>query len=92
MYDLIYAENHQVYKEIAEVIKKEYSQAKVEDASDHIHEHRFLVELDIEQKDWFTFIIRNKFALCSLIFQIVLRSEPGKIEELFNELGLTASG
>lgn len=88
MYDLIYTENHQDYKEIEEIIKKEYLQANVEDASDYIHEHRFSVEFDIEQKDWFTFIISKRFAMSSLIFQIVLRRDPDRIEELLAELGL----
>jgi len=89
MYDLIYTENHQDYKEIEEIIKKRYRQAKVEDASDYIHEHRFSVEFDIEQKDWFTFIIRKRFALSSLNFQLVLHSDPYRIQILLSELGLT---
>ncbi|GAH55988.1 unnamed protein product, partial [marine sediment metagenome] len=88
MYDLIYTENHQDYREIEEIIKKSYPQAKVEDGSDYIHEHRFSVEFYIEEKDWFTFIVRNGFALHSLIFQIVLQSEPDRIEELLGELRL----
>ena len=86
MYDLIYTENHNDYKEIGEIIKKEYSKAKIEDGSDQIHENRFSVEFEIEQESWFEFIIKNGFAMLSLNFQIAVRSEPDKIKKLVDEL------
>ena len=88
MYDLIYAENHQDYKEIKETIKLEYPQAIVKDASDQIHEYRFSVVFDIGEKDWLVFMIRNGFALRSLNFQLILRSDPHGIEGLLSELEL----
>jgi len=92
MYDLIYTENRNDYKEIWEVIKKEYPAAIMEDGSDQIHENRFSVEFEIEQESWFEFIIKNGFAMLSLNFQVVLRSEPDKVKEMVEKLKLPASG
>lgn len=91
MYDLIYTENHNDYKEIWEIIKKEYPMAIIEDGSDQIHENRFSVEFEMEQKSWFEFIIKNGFAMLSLNFQVVLRSEPDKIKEIVEKLKLPTS-
>ena len=86
MYDLIYAENYNDYKEIWDIIKKEYHDALLEDGSDQIHKHRFSVKFEIEQEPWFKFIIKNDFAMLSLNFQLVIRQEPDKIKELIDGL------
>lgn len=88
MYDLIYTENHNDYQEISKIIIEGYKQAKIEDGSDQIHENRFSVEFEIEQEDWFTFIITKGFAKCSLIFQLVLQENPGRIKKLIDKLKL----
>jgi len=88
MYDLIYTENYSDYKEIKEVIKKEYQKADIEDASDTVHTNRFSVEFEIEQESWFEFIIKNGFAMLSLNFQFMVRNEPYKIKELVDKLNI----
>lgn len=85
MYDLIYTNNHKDYREIWDVIKKEYPDAELEDGSDGIHENRFSVKYDIEQEPWFVFIINNGFAMLSLNFQLQIRQEPDKIKELIDK-------
>jgi len=85
MFDLIYTENRKDYEEIKQIIETNYPQAKVEDSSDHVHENRFSVELKIEYDDWFMFCLNHGFPLCSLDFQILLRSEPKKVEELLSK-------
>ncbi len=85
MYDLIYTKNSNDYKEIWKTIKNEYPNSEIEDCSDYIHTNRFSVEFEIEQDNWFSFIIQNGFALCSLIFQLILRKEPNRINKLISK-------
>lgn len=83
MYDLIYAENYNDYKEIWDIIKKEYLNAVLEDGSDDIHENRFSVDCNIDLMDnWFPFIINKGFALLSFNFQVMMRTKPKEIEEV----------
>ena len=82
MYDLIYTENHNDYNEIWGIIKKEYPESIIEDGSDQIHENRFSVEFELDQESWFGFIIKNGFAMLSLNFQVMLRTEPDKIKKM----------
>lgn len=88
MYDLIYTGNYNDYQEISKIIKEEYEQAKIEDGSDQIHEHRFSVEFELEEEEWFTFVITKGFALCSLNFQLVLQGEPDRLKKLIDKLNL----
>ena len=85
MYDLIYTDNHEDYKEIWNIIKKEYPDAVLEDGSDQIHENRFSFKYEIEQETWFEFIIKNGFAMLSLNFQVAIGQEPDKIKELVDK-------
>ena len=86
MYDLIYAENHDEHKDIKEIIEKEYQKADVKDGSDQIHKNRFSVEFDIDQEEWFSFILKKGFALCSLNFQLAIKNEPDKIKSMIEKL------
>lgn len=82
MYDLIYTENYEDYKEIKQIIKDSHSVAIMEDASDGIHTNRFSVEYKIEHDDWFLFLLKKGFALLSLNFQLALRKNPDRIRAL----------
>lgn len=90
MYDLIYTGSYNDYQELMELVKKEYPNATVEDGSDCIHTNRFSVHLlppnDIEQEEWFTFIITNGFAMCSLNFQLAIRRNPDETKILLEKL------
>lgn len=85
MYDLIYTDTHETYKEIRDIIKNEYD-AKIKDASDAIHTNRFSVEFDIEKQDWYKFILQKGFALCSLNFQMAMHQDPENIKALIEEM------
>ena len=89
MYDLIYTENRNDYDKIWEIIKKEYPEAVLEDGSDQIHENRFsvdLVEFEMEHESWFSFIIKNGFAMLSLNFQLMIKEDPDKTKKLVDKV------
>lgn len=72
MYELIYAGG-----EVENVIKVEYPEVKIKDASDDIHTERFECELDgIEEDEFYIFAIRNGFAECCLGFQLMMHDYP----------------
>ncbi len=69
-HDLIYCP-----KEVEEVIKKRYPNAKITDASDAIHIERFECRIEGVGKDeFYPFAIREGFAGCCLGFNIALQS------------------
>ena len=76
MFDLIYCENHDNYKEIQSLIKNQFPNAVLDDGSDSIHENRFSVEMEIEQEAWFTFVIEKGFALLSFNFTVYAMKNP----------------
>ena len=51
MYDLIYGDS-EIETEIREMFKN-YPKLKIEDASDEVHEERFSIELEINDKDYY---------------------------------------
>lgn len=85
MYDLIYAENYEDYKEIRDIIKEEYPKAKIEDGSDSVHTNRFSVEFEIDKDDWFLSILKKGFAMCSLNFQLEIGKNPDRIKSLVEQ-------
>lgn len=89
MYDLIYTENYDDYNEIKKIIQNNHFSAIIEDASDGIHTNRFSVEYKIGYDDWFSFLIKNGFALLSLNFQLELRINPDNIKKLVEKLVVT---
>lgn len=73
MHSLVYAG-----KDVEELLKKEYPECKITDASDYIHTERFEFEEDnIEEDDFYIFAIRNGFALNCLGFNLKLHSQKG---------------
>lgn len=75
IYDLIYAGEHR--KELEGIVENAYPQAKLEDASDYIHEGRFSVQLeDIEQDDWLLFVMVEGILDISLISQMERMGNP----------------
>lgn len=87
MYDLIYAENYDDYKELRGIIKGEYPKARIEDGSDSVHTNRFSVEFEIDTDDWFLSILKKGFAMCSLNFQLAVRKNPDRIKSLVERCG-----
>ena len=86
MNDLIYVNNQNDYKEIKQIIELKYPDAVIEDASDCIHTYRFSVDFESEFDDWILFILKNHFAMCSMVFQLKARTDPDKIKELVDKV------
>lgn len=55
------------------IIEARFPGCRIEDASDYIHEGRFLVEVDAGEDDFYPFAIAEGFALCCLNFQMMMR-------------------
>lgn len=66
--ELIYAD-----MEAENLIKGRYPSAKIEDASDFIHNERFLVEIETDEDEFYPFVIKEGLALCCLGFQMMMR-------------------
>ncbi len=70
MKDLIYAS-----REVEDIIKKKYPEAKITDASDYIHTERFELSIEgIEDDEFYPFAIKEGFARCCLGFEMILQS------------------
>jgi hypothetical protein len=85
MYDLIYTENYDAYREIQNIIKKEDPKAEIKDGSDSVHTNRFSVEFEMDRDDWFLSILKKGFAICSLNFQLAMRKNPDRIKSLVEQ-------
>ena len=70
MHDLIYGGN-----EYIDDIKEIFPTAKIEDASDEIHEDRISIEVDLERKEYFRLIILNGFGQMSLGAHLLIKDE-----------------
>ena len=87
MQDLIYAG-----KDIEDIIKAKYPQAKITDASDDIHRERFELELDIEEDEFYPFAFQKGFAPYCFAISLKLESlkfreiKPGQREETLTQL------
>jgi len=88
MYDLIYCADFKDYGKIKEKILEHYPEAKIEDASDDVHQARFSVELsDVEETNFQMMAIKEGFALCSLSIQLMRLEKPKDLKELFGKCG-----
>ena len=74
LYDLIYLASREDYDKAWKAIQKAFPQAKIEDASDRIHEHRFSVNMSIPKWDWYKWLLSQGLQSYSLWFQIDARS------------------
>jgi hypothetical protein len=90
--DLIYVADRQEYKEAQDDLRTKYPSAKFEDASDEVHAHRFQVELEAEQDEYFRDLLRMGLATCSLGFNLILQSDFPRIERLLEELKQEPNG
>ena len=68
--ELVYADYS-----VENIIKKEYAQAQIVDASDYIHTERFELSIaDVSEDEFYPFAISEGFAECCLGFNIMLQS------------------
>ena len=58
--------------EIADLCRKQWPNAKIEDASDYIHENRFEIEVDVSEKEFYHFALANHFLMGCLKMRIDL--------------------
>jgi len=76
MQDLIYCNDSQNYDEISNKLKKKFSDIKITDASDDVHEYRFSVELlDSQRREYRKFIIEEGLSMASLSLALIV-SDP----------------
>lgn len=78
--DLIYA------GAIETEVRAAFPEARFEDASDMIHDERTDVKLHTSKRKWFRFLIETGMASISLCFQIEMRTSPGLIFSLMDEV------
>jgi hypothetical protein len=85
-FDLIYHDNPTAVVESQIAIRKQFPNARFEDANDDIHRHRYGVTLpDDEREAYIRHAMREGFALCSLHINLSLRTNTKEMERLFNE-------
>lgn len=83
IYDLIYCEDQDEYRELQEMIVGRYPLALLEDARDFVHEFRFSVEdQSIEHDEWYTSLLEMGIPLQSLMFQMSIHENTDHIKEL----------
>lgn len=72
-YELIYCKDDNQYSELQRSIAQRFPNARFEDGSDCIHEHRFSVQSNEEDQDRFiVFAIKEGFALSCFGVQLLL--------------------
>ena len=57
------------------LIRDRWPNAVIRDASDRIHTERFEVELEVDENEFYPFVIREGFAECCLTFCMMMRME-----------------
>jgi len=71
LYELIYAG-----REVEDLIKKRYPEAKIRDASDEIHTERFECEVEADEEEFYIWAILEGYANTSLAFELMSRDCP----------------
>lgn len=89
MYDLIYGDS-EIETEVREMFK-DYPKLKIEDAQDEVHEERFSIELEIEDKDYYKQMMIHGLHGFSLSMGLMAGDEDKKklIKELITELRIS---
>jgi len=79
MYDLIYGGN-----EYKDELTKLFPSAKIEDASDEIHEGRISIDVDLDEEEYLRLVVLNGFLDLSLHATIFFMDTENKdiVEEL----------
>ena len=81
--DLVYCEDYSDYLTLQGLIKAKFPDAKFEDGSDYIHEHRFSFESELgEPDDFIAFAIKEGFAFSCFAIQLLAHTEPERIRRL----------
>jgi hypothetical protein len=86
MYDLIYGDS-EIETEVRNIFK-DYPKFKIEDASDEVHEDRFSIDLEIDEREYYRTMMIHGLPAYSLVMQLI-SSDPEKIamiKELLKEL------
>ena len=80
--ELIYAD-----REVQNIIKKEYPEAHISDASDCVHEERFEVKIkDVDEMDFYIFAAKEKFIMECFKFQLMLGGMTEEHKKFCKEL------
>ena len=83
MYDLIYLD---YYGKAPKVLQEIWPEAKIEDASDFIHTERFVIEVDVEEEDYFKTIVREGMGNFSFGFQVMALEDGKRALRLIREV------
>ena len=67
------------------IMREKYPDALFEDASDFNHEHRFSIDLEVEQTEYFRFLLDSKLAFMSLSFQIEFIGNPMRVAPIIDD-------
>ena len=88
MTELVYASDEKDCAEIQEAIKKEFPTAKMGDASDSVHPHRFSVDADIDEDDFYRWAMKFGVFFCLLGGNLMVYSDPDHVRALMNDVGI----
>jgi hypothetical protein len=83
IYDLIYCD----IAEAQDLLNK-YPNAKIEDASDEVHEDRFSIRIDDTYRNYYKNLILTGVALSSLSLQMAMHEKPSlmQIQDILSEI------
>lgn len=84
IYDLIYAGEHS--QEFRTLIQKDFPQAIINDASDDIHYGRFSVEMNIDDREWPLWLMRNGLHNLSLHWEVLKADNPSFMMPLIKQV------
>ena len=87
IYDLIYC----LQSEVQELLSL-YPDAKIEDASDMVHEERFSFRVEDTEKNYLKNLITSGASDISLVFQIAIHEKTALIKEILTELKAAKKG
>lgn len=85
--DLLYMEEKEYLDQIQSELLAEFPTAKFEDGSDDIHRYRFSVDIEnLEQQDWYLWLLRKGWFQFSFDFQFVTMDRPHEVKPLMQQV------
>jgi len=73
IHELVYPEDKEGKRDIISLLP---DSSVVKDASDFIHTHRFEIEVDMEEDEFYPYAIKAGFALCLFGFNAAIYDRP----------------
>lgn len=82
MKDLIDTAKYDEQQDAVDATLESYPKAIIEGASNTFCLYCFSVELDVDEEEWILFLMRNRYAIYSSVYQKMLKENPKRVEEL----------